>query len=246
MKKLFNSAGRCLDCYRAYGVTETLLRLLHRFRIVAAVHTLEFYVNELVQVPKDASSDGNENINFREVFANELEHLDFAEGLQTVDWMRNQFSNGSRFFAAVEGKKVVSTCWIHTSFAELDYIKRPLVELTEGVVYTHGAVTAPEFRGLGIAAALRHFVMARMEQEGYKYFFGALFIDNFAAKRLQKSVNSKYWGRITYVKWKQKEVWIKQLTFEGKRMPRVFDTVVAEPTKQTPIQPRKVVSEFSR
>ena len=220
---------------RDYGATETFFRGLHRLRIISAVHSLDFYVNQL-NVADNTAVRGfvidRKRCEFQELAPEALKKFLIHKSLGSSDWFAEQFDRGSRLFAAVLGETVIATTWIHTKYARLTYINRRTVEMPRKFAYSHGAVTAPEFRGKKVGSLLRKFAFDILTRAGYQLVIGAVFLENGHAKQLQRSVGSLYWGKMTYLCWKGRDYWLKFLTREGKKYSSLFDRVVSEPMRK--------------
>ncbi len=207
--------ARSFNCYQAYGAAETFRRVLHRFKILSVQRSLDFFMKELSESSNGAPVEKCLWA-FREVHVHEFEDLIYADGLPSVEWMREQFNHGSRLFAAFENGCVVATHWIHEKIAELGHIRR-IVELSARAVYTHGALTAVAFRNKGIGTLLKRYLLSVLHQEGFRYVFLAVFLDNHDAMRWHLKNSFAKWGTVTYLKFANRQFWWTQLTSVGRQ-----------------------------
>lgn len=225
MKSLVENFVKTWRSFRDDGAVETMYRLLHRLRIVSVVHSLDFFIKELNgSTAARAAEKGNPDSpwTFREVSAHEFECLRYAEGLQPIEWMRDQFDRGSRFFAAFENECVVGVDWIHLRVAELGHVKR-MVELPREVAYTHSALVAPPYRNKGIGTLLKKCLLEAARRERFRFMLLAVFLNNQDAMRWHERNGFSRWGRMTYVRWHGRDFWRVYLTKTGRRYPNLLN-----------------------
>ncbi len=225
MKSLVENFAKTWRSFRDDGAVETLGRLLHRLRIVSVVHSLDFFIKELNgSAAARATEKGNpvSPWTFREVPSHEFECLRYAEGLQPIEWMREQFAHGSRLFAALQQNLVIALNWFNPHIAELGHIKR-IISLTNGVVYTQGALTAPAYRNRGVGTLLKQYLLSVVQGEGYRLVLLAVFLDNDRAIKWHERNGFRRWGRITYVRWRSRDFWRVYLTKAGRLHPNLLD-----------------------
>ncbi len=210
---------KILRSLKDYGLVDTLLRILHRFRVISMVHTFEIIFKNLGDLKNEEINKLPENhrITMREIEEHELNQLKFAPGMYTIETLRMHFSKGMRFCAAFVDDKIVAVNGIHMSCADLIYIGMPNIILLEKVAYLNCAHTAPVYRNLSIGTALRNFRLDIVQKEGIEQVFGAVFIENKKAMRWNLRNGFQYWGRISYIKFGNKKFWWRYLTNVGRR-----------------------------
>lgn len=212
--------ARSFNCYQAYGAAETFRRILHRFKILSAQHSLDFFVKELSESSNGAPVEKCPWA-FREVHVHEFESLTYADGLQSIAWMREQFDHGSRLFAAFGNERIIGIDWIHTKVAELGHI-RQIVELPEDTAYMHGTLMATAYRNKGIGTLLKQHVFGVLHQEKFRYVFLAVFLDNHDATRWHLRNGFIKWGTVTYLKFANREFWWTQPASMGRQYPNLL------------------------
>jgi GNAT superfamily N-acetyltransferase len=219
------------------GPTEAVFRALRTTGVVSGFHSLDFFIHDEQDVPAIealAHAANAQGIVFREVACDEVP----AEARAMSDWvadsdaLRRYFSQCSRLFVATHDGRWVASQWLNRNSADLSYIRRPRVLLPAGFAYLHGAMTSPAFRGRGIGTMLRHFSARTAFIEGNEWCVSAALLDNAAAQRWhRKTLRESYWGRISYVRWRERDRWFKFLTATGKSYPSLFDAWVEDPTR---------------
>ena len=247
-KKFWSSA-------KTVGIAETFLRVLHRFRIISVLHSFDFALKELgvrdgilIMNSFDESTEtkvceiNDLRITLREIKEDELENLDFAEGIFSVETFREHFARGLRFFAAFHKGAVVCVNGIHMKYAHLVYIKRPVVELPEGVAYLNCAMTSPGYRSHGIGTVVRTFLLARLWREGYKQIVSAVFTENSGALRWNSTNGFHHWWRVSYIHWLGHDLWLKRLTKVGRRHANLLDNVIHEERPSTKLSQEVIAS----
>ncbi len=224
------------------GIGETLLRILHSLKLISVLHTFDFVYNEL-EGSKDFISSKIENIHetngvpleCREINANELEQLNYTDGMYSIETLQKHFGNGMRFFGAFCKNTLVAVRGVHTSYAQLAYINRPLVRLPHGVVYMNCALTAPTYRNAKVGSVLRSYMLNQIRKEGYQAVVGAVFVDNRAALRWNLRNGFKRWGRVSYIKCIERNFWWTRLTKVGRQHPYLLNDVVTETSAKEPV-----------
>ena len=233
---MINKFQSAFICIRENGFAETFFRVLHYLKLVSVHHTLDFFIDEIggkflnqeavlvLQIKED-----KEPVRFIEIEKGELNKFKFEPDLQPLSWFEAQFAWGSRLFAAVHSGSVVAVNLMNPRYADLGHIKRPLIQLPQGIAYTHGSLTAKRYRGRDIATALKRFsTHISITTKQCFATAGAVFPDNEAAQNWHRNrLQSKYWGRIHYLKWGTREFWFKSLSSEGKKNPGMFDQTVS-------------------
>ncbi|GEM_PF-2700868 len=228
MKNVVRLPFRFFVCLKNYGLTHTLLLVLHRLRIISVLHAFEFIFkdisseNKIYETSSKITKDGKD-IFFREIKEIELDHLNFAEGLYSIDILRMHFSKGLRFFAAFQNNQVIAVYGAHMMYADLVYINMPNLRLSEKVAYLNCAFTAPHYRSLSIGAELRSFLVGCLRTEGIEKIFSVVFIENKRALRWNLQDKFEYWGRISYIKCGNKKFWLRRLTNRGRQFFNLFN-----------------------
>lgn len=215
MKVSSRFVGRLKRNLRDYGIVLTFLRILHYLRLISVLHSFEIVGTDGAFEATGGTPSGNENkgqFRFQEIQESELEKLRFADGMYSIETMKMHFASGLRFFAAFDGDFVVAVNGFHPNCADLVYVKMPHVKLPEKVGYFNCALTAPSYRNRSIGSALKQYRLAQVQSEGYKALFAAVFVENRDALRWNLRNSFQYLGRITYLKWRGRDFWIKRLS----------------------------------
>jgi GNAT superfamily N-acetyltransferase len=224
-------------CVTALGPTEALFRALRTTGVVSAFHSVDFFILDEPGVPAIETlthAANAQDIVCREVARDEVpaEAWTMADWVADADALRRYFSQGSRLFVATHDGRWIASQWLNQHSADLSYIRRPKVLLPAGFAYLHGAMTSPASRGRGIGTTLRHFIARTAFTEGSKWCISAALLDNAAAQHWhRKSLRESYWGRISYVRWRRRDRWLKFLTATGKSYPELFDAWVEDPAR---------------
>ena len=210
--------GKILKSLKEYGLTDTLLRVLHRLRVISTLHAFEIIFKDLREPSNEGNRySGNQKITMREIKEYELKNLKFAPGMYTIETFRMHFSKGMRFCAAFIDDEVVADNGIHMTCADLVYVGMPNLILPEKVAYLNCAHTAPTYRDLAIGTQLRNHRLNIIKKEGVEQVFGAVFIENKNALRWNLRNGFQYWGRITYIKFGNQKFWLRRLSNVGRR-----------------------------
>lgn len=223
--------SRFVKSFKDYGFAETVLKVLHRLRIISVHHTFEFIFKELEATYPSAFQEmvvninGNENVFIREIKEYELDALDFVDGMYSLDTFRAHFSKGMRFFAAFYNNQVVSVNGAHMTHANLVYIGMPNIALPKDLAYINCALTSPKFRSLSIGTKLRDFALSIVQKDGINWIFGAVFIENKKAMVWNLRNGFQYWGRISYIQLLGRNFWFRRLSPAGRRCRFLFDRV---------------------
>src|SRR3989338_7452147 len=142
MNVLLNSTYKVFQGLYRYGAAETLCRILHRLRIVSVKHSFHVFLKELEQSDfrdshqlEKAAQIAGLPITMRELFEEELEKLEFADGMEPLKTLKEHFAYGSRFFCSLYGNMVIAIGEMNTQIAHLTYIRLPAVELPRNFVY---------------------------------------------------------------------------------------------------------------
>lgn len=215
---------------KKHGVLETFLRTLYRFRIVSLIHSLDFYIDEFNEKPalnESIIDIEGKRVELRELSREIYSNFSYASDLQPMFWMNEQFERGSRLFAAILNGRVVAETWANLRYADLNFINRPLIALPKAVAYSHGTLTTEPYRAKGIERALKQYKTKKLAKDGIQLIVAALSTDNVGAENWYVEAGSKYWGRISFVKWKDRKFWLKNLTTEGRKWPNLLNEVVA-------------------
>ena len=241
---VFDSAQKLFQSSKREGLIHALLRVFHRFRLISVLHTFEIiHVGLLNPVEclfsrADQLMSGQLKLNCREIKEYELDKLQFADGMYSLETFRMHFASGMRFFAAFHEEVIVAVNGVHERCANLVYVKLPNVELPHGIVYLNCALTAPAYRNLSMGMILRGFMLNQLKKEGFQSAVGAVFIENRGAVRWNLRNGFQYWGRISYIRCQGRDFWWKRLTKTGRRYPHIFDKVERE-------SPRELASEVA-
>ena len=228
MKSLMKSISKFSKSLRESGVAMTLFKILHRVRILSAVHPLDFFVYDLRgEASKNPVEVLGARLTLRELRAEELDTVQFAACFPSRDWILTQYGRGSRLFIALDGNRVVSMNWFNPRYANLDYIRHPLVKLPDKVAYIHSSLTAPDFRNQGIGSWIRSRILGVMKQEGFDCVIVAMFIENKRAAHWNLKSGFQSWGRITYLIFLGRPFWHKSLKIKDKKLSAIFDHVVS-------------------
>ncbi len=235
MNTLLTTVSKLYKSLRNDGSAETILKILHRLRLLSVLHTFDFVYLEF-EGSKDAVPSKVESVyktngielKCREINADELEHLNYADGMYSIETLRAHFERGLRFFGAFQKGMLVTVHGFHSSRAHLTYINRPLVYLPFGVVYLNCGFTTPAYRNLGIGSVLRIYMLDQIEREGYRAVVGAIFVHSQGALRWNLRHGFKQWGRVSYVKWHGRDFWWTRLTEVGQRYSHLLDNVATE------------------
>jgi len=242
MRALFTVFSKLIKTLRNYGLDETILKILERLRLISVLHTFDFVYKELDDskdfVPSKVESvyeTKGIQLECREINVMELEQLNYAEGMYSIEILRAHFGRGLRFFAAFYENVVAAVMGVHKHYAHLSYVNRPLVHLPSGIVYMNCALTAPAYRNLGIGSILRTYVLNQVHKEGYQVVIGTIFVYNRSALRWNLRNGFKRWGRVSYIKWRGRDFWWTRLTKVGRRHPHLLDHVVTETPMKEPV-----------
>jgi len=221
---------KILKSLKNYGLTNTILRILHRLRVISALHSFEITFKDLEELQNDRLNQPSENLKLmiREIQEYELTRLKFAPGMFAIETIKMHFSKGMRFFAAFLGDEIVAVNGAHLTCADLIYVGLPNIGLPAKVAYLNCAQTAPAYRNLFIGSQLRHFRLALLKKEGFEQAFGVVFIENRKALRWNLRNGSQYWGRISYIKLGNKKFWLKRLSPVGKRYAYILNGAKTE------------------
>lgn len=224
MNALLDSISKAFRSLKEDGMILTGFRILHRFRMISVLHSFDFVFKKM-EFTEEAPTVNGMSLVFREIREEELERLNFAEGIFPLETIREHFSRGLRFFAAFREGVVIAANGIHPRYAHLAYIKRQVVCLPEGIVYFNCAITSPSYRNLKVGTSLRRFVMNQMRTEGYQFVIAAVFSENKSALRWNSTNGFKRWGRISYIQWMGHHFWVKQLSQTGRQLPHLLDHI---------------------
>jgi GNAT superfamily N-acetyltransferase len=218
------------------GAGDLVCGWLFERRLVSAYRALEIYVLDLAQFggPGDGS-DGSDapsvwrswdGCTFREVLLQEAASLRYADDFESADATQRRFANGSRLFAALEpGGQVVAVSWVNPSHAYLRHVKRDQVPLRRGSVYLHGGATALAYRRRGIGSALRQYLADQLSHQGALRMVSAVFPDNAPALAWHAGNGLQRWGRITYLRWRGREIWWTHVTAYGRQHPQLLEGI---------------------
>lgn len=244
MSALVQAVQRLVRSFGNRGIVETFCHILHRLRIISVLHTFNLVFQELENCTSD-SLDGREcayqrkgmELIFREIKEDELENLEYADGMYSYEIMRKHFRRGMRFFAAFYQGVVISVNGVNTRYAHLDYIGMSLVHLPEKVAYMNCALTVESFRNLEVGAVLRRYILDQIYNEGYRMVIAAIYPDNQGALRWNLRNGFKLWGKILFIKWRGQNFWWRRLTKKGRRYPHLLDkTVKGRPIREVAME----------
>ena len=238
MEPLFKSVAKVYQSVLSDGVAGTAFKILHRLRLISVLHGFHFVLIELdsPSLSGDESSanpimiEGTE-LEMREIKSEELMQLHFADGMYSIETFQMHFSKGMRFFAAFHKDAVVSVNGINTRTADLVYIKRPDLQLPEGMAYLNCAMTVPDYRNRSIGTEVRSFMLHQLAQEGVRSVFGAIFVENKDALRWNLRNGFKYLGKIYYVRCGHSVYWWKRWTPIGRCYRHIFNGIHRQPDR---------------
>jgi GNAT superfamily N-acetyltransferase len=154
-------ASTARELYRQGGVQAVIfhaLRILgyHRYVLFdAPLHVVEPV--PAARVPLTFGFVGPGELDDLVAFRQELGRETFAERL----------TRGERCFAAWFEGRIVSTLWLHTFDVPLSEIGFVL-KVPHSAIYVGDGFTAPELRGLGIAAATNRAAKSVLAEEGFQ------------------------------------------------------------------------------
>lgn len=232
MADIFKPFNRLYTYYEQEGAVETLCRATHRLRLISVHHSFNVFFQELDSLSgtrRETLMSGH--LSFQELSREDVGRLKYAEGLQyqsnipLLHSLQRQFALGLRYFAAMDRGTVIALTGVHLSRAYLGYVNLPVVELPSGVSYLNGALTAPAFRRRGIGTALRQYIFQVLEQGGWKAVMLASHVDNSQANHWHEESGMARWGRVTYVRWRNRDLcWIRR-TAVGRRYPELLNRV---------------------
>ena len=229
--KIISPVQKLSRSLKEEGLLHTCFRILHRFRLISVLHTFEILYGALSNPVECLSSRADQQMSSqlklkcREIKEYELDKLQFADGMYSLETFRMHFANGMRFFAAFHEDLIVAVNGIHEQCANLVYIKLPNIELPHGIVYLNCALTAPAYGNRSIGTVLRGFMLGQLKKEGFQSAVAAVFIENRGALRWNMRNGFTYWGRISYIRCGKRDFWWKHVTQVGRRYGHIFDHV---------------------
>jgi hypothetical protein len=211
---------------REYGIVETAFLGARWVGFLHEVHSLEFFLRDLGDAGHQPSTASpHSDVRCAEYGAPDLARAKLATGLPTAASVEATFKAGSRLFVAIKGDEVVAYSWLNTKAADLTFIRKPSVALPAGFAYSHGVLVAPAYQGQGLGGVLKSFGCSSLSQEGVRYVVAAVFLWNRRALHWHRHVmGESHWGRITHVRLKDNDYWVKLVGPAGRRHRGVFDT----------------------